>query len=1010
MYDPRGRAQGRITESARLPSPLLVGRAREQKFLLEEMTMAFDGLGRLVVLTGEAGIGKTALANGICEEASARGAFVLSGHCFDLTNAPPYGLWLELFDGYRLASGNPEIPVSFTGGKVTHVSDQALLFAEVSDFVSHLARKSPTLVVLEDLHWADSASIELVRHIARRLRLMPVLMLVTCRVDEPVRQMSLADWLPAIMRESEGQQLNLRSLDAASLRGLVNVRYDLHPSDEDRLVNYLVRHSEGNPFFATELLRGLEEADVLHRFAAEWALASLAGVAVPSLLRQVVESRVARLGETVRRQLETASVIGQEVHIGLWAEVSGLAERELTATIDQAVRAFLLNSESPGTHVRFVHSLTRDALYERVLPPVRRALHRQIADALVATSDPDPDMVAFHLQAAGDLEAWKWLIHAASRAQETYAWLIAADRIQASVDILATLDGFEEKRARHACILASLWRFSDPAKGIEALNAAMPLAERVGNDVLLEELSFFRGLLECYLGEFKSGRQDMTVGTRGLKLLPATNWLQSASIDAMWLKTVMPVTPAIDQTIDDHAETGHRSTDVNYHRLAMIWPAIAPAGHAETTTHAEHGLSLLGPETRSQGPMRSTSAFLRLALGIGAAAQGRPAESIAAFKVAREVFSQLDHHALVAFIFLNEAQDVSLTYRADEPSARRQVVSQAEAALERAGGAFRLGVSASIARLGCLFLDGQWDEADSILQNSADPGISFLRRETDSARALLARARGEPEIAWSQILSLLPEGPATEPGDCIHQHGLFMQRMAAHLSIDEGALESAHHWLDAHDLWLSWSKSVLGRAEGLVVWARLHQASGELSRARLKACDAMEHAESLNQPLVKLAAHRLLGQIDTQERHYSDAETHFQAAIELADGCEAPYERALTLLAHAHLLERQRMREPATSELAVAMQTLKSLGVRSIAGNDWANHALHDQSLSVASLTAREREILHLLSLRLTNPEIADRLFISPRTVQTHVAHVFQKLGVNNRREAAEAAKGLELG
>ena len=267
---------------------------------------------------------------------------------------------------------------------------------------------------------------------------------------------------------------------------------------------------------------------------------------------------------------------------------------------------------------------------------------------------------------------------------------------------------------------------------------------------------------------------------------------------------------------------------------------------------------------RDEERIRAAVAFASHGLGIAQAGLGRPEEARAAFARARADFAELGHHALVAFTLLNELADVALTYDAANPAARRRLAAEAEAALDRTGGALRPGVSPRLAWLGCLVLDGRWQEADRILRDLPAPGNAYLRREITAAHAVLARHRGDPDRAWEEIRGLLPDGPETEPGDLIHQEGLFLQRLAADLCLDAGDVPAARAWLAAHDRWLAWSESVLGRADGQVAWARYHRAAGDTARARAAADDALTLAATPDQPLVSLAAHRLLGEIATR--------------------------------------------------------------------------------------------------------------------------------------------------
>ncbi len=282
-----------------------------------------------------------------------------------------------------------------------------------------------------------------------------------------------------------------------------------------------------------------------------------------------------------------------------------------------------------------------------------------------------------------------------------------------------------------------------------------------------------------------------------------------------------------------------------------------------------------------------------------------------------------------------------------------------------------------------------------------------------NTRAVLARHRGEPDTAWAQIRPLLPQGPATESGDIIHQEGLFLQRLAVDLCLDADDPSAARAWLEAHDRWLAWSGSVLGRADGRVVWARYHRATGDAEGARAAATEALALAASPSQPLVCLTGHRLLGEIETQVERRVEAETHLTIALELAMACEAPFERALTLLAFAQLRlamgdvgETARLLDEVRATCAPLGAAPTLTRVNALAAQ--LSPAPPAQCYP-AGLTPREVEVLRLLPRGLSNAKIAETLFVSPRTVSTHLTNVYGKLGVNGRAEAVAYAMEHDL-
>ncbi|HEY7035276.1 MAG TPA: AAA family ATPase, partial [Thermomicrobiales bacterium] len=897
------RSDGPVDRSgspARLPLPLLVGRAREQALLREELAAAVGGRGRLVLVGGEAGIGKTTLARDLTREAEERGLRVLTGACYDLPNTPPYGPWLDLFEGCRRDPGLPPPPDAFAGGQLARVTDQAALFADVRRFFAALTADRPALVLLEDLHWADPASLDLFRHVGHHLRHWPILFVVTYRIDELTCGRPFAHQLPVLVREADGRRLGLHPLDADALHVLVAGRYGLPSAAEDRLVAYLERHAEGNPFFATELLRSLEEDGLLRWGADGWILAALDRVIVPSLLRQVIDGRVARLGDGTRKPLAIAAVIGQELPLALWAEVAEFEEEALLDVVEQAVGAHLLEADRDGIRVRFVHALTREALYEGILPPRRRIWHRQIAEVLLAGAAPDPDAVAFHLQEAGDPRAWEWLVKAGDRAQRAYAWLTAAERLRAAVALLEGGEGDVEMRCRLLYRLVHLRRFSDPAGALAPLTEFERLAARAGDALLAAQGRYARGLLLCYSDRQRDGLSTMVDGIEALEAIPqdVADVLATIRANAM---AGFTGTHARQTSADELAAGRLRAAGLDWLRFVTFWFGASAGKPRDAAAAGERFLTVLADLSGATEGIRYAASFAHHGLGIAYAALGRPEAAWERWTTARTIFRDLGHHVLVAFTVLNELWDLVYPFGTADPATRRRYAAEAEAALERASGALPPGISPRLAWLSCFVLDGRWAEAFQILQDLPTPGNSYLRREVSGPRATIARHHGEPVLAWAQIRPLFPAGPATEPGDLIHQEGLFLQRLAADLCLDTGDLPNTHAWLTAHDAWLAWSGSVLGRADGQLAWARYHRVAGDAERARSRIADALALAAMPEQPLVRLGAYRLLGEIEIADDRYSEAETQLTTALALADACDVPFERALTLLALAEV-------------------------------------------------------------------------------------------------------------
>ena len=409
--------------------PEIIGRQRERQFLRDLLASAIAGQGGLVLVSGEAGIGKTTLVDELITHARDAGALVLTGGCYDLTTTPPYGPWTEAIRAYRPASGQPAVPSWFGNlDELEKLGSQAAIFEEARQFFASLAEHQPLLIVLEDLHWTDPASVDALRFLARTLRASPILILATYRDDEPLPNEPLQDALPALVRESRAERIELRRWPENDTRALIADSYGLSLDDEDRLTTHTHQLAEGNPLFTIELLRVFEGDATLQRDAGHWMLADLTPAQVPPLVRQVIEQRLRNLSSATRELLEIAAVIGHDVPFDLWHAVSDASHDDIAGAVREASDTQLIDEAPDRTGIRFRHALIREALYESLDFSVRRQRHARIAELLIERVDPDPDSVAYHFKRADDSRTTHWLLLSGWNAERLAAWKHAADR------------------------------------------------------------------------------------------------------------------------------------------------------------------------------------------------------------------------------------------------------------------------------------------------------------------------------------------------------------------------------------------------------------------------------------------------------------------------------------------------------------------------------------------------------------------------------------------------------
>jgi DNA-binding CsgD family transcriptional regulator len=983
------------------PPPPVVGRTAERVLLSEQLAAVRAGHGNVVILGGEAGIGKTTLARDLARQARDAGALVVPAFCHDLMAAPPYGLWVDFAERYRHLPGNadlPRLPAALADRALDRIGTQSALFADVTGFLQAIVASRPLVIALEDVQWADPASLELLRYLAARIAHLPLLMLVTYRVDELTRQNPFYQQLPALVRESEGLRIDLKRLDTAELGALVRAHYDLPDDDRARLVAHLDAWSDGNPFFAMELLRTLEEQDDggLVRDDGGWHLTEIDQLQVPPLVQQVTDARVAHLGDAIREPLEIASVIGHDVPLDLLTAITTTDEDTLFAAIDRAIEGHLCIESADGSHIHFVHALTREALYASIPPRRRRALHRQVAETLEARPETDPDAIAWHYQQALDPRAPAWLVRAGDRAQRAYAWLTATDRFKAAALLLETVPGAEIERARLLYRCGRLQRYANAPDAIDCLRTAIRLAADAGDRVLAADSTYSQGLVQIFADDWDEGLPTMSAGSEALLSLPNEETFISAT-DALWMADALPT---METWAARHPEaTFDRlvALDVNRH-MSLAWFSAEAGNLAEATAIVDrYRQELAAPDV---GPlMIANLGHAEFGAAITRAALGDPAGAHAAFERSRRAYRLIDHHACMVFSLLTELLAVAIPYHADDPVARQRLANEAEREIELARGAFPLDVTSALAQLAPLALSGAWPEARAIAAPVERFGTYVIRRQVTAAIPRIARHTGQPSEAWRHIRWILPDGPAAEPGSAVLLDAIELQQLAADLCLDGGDLAGAERWLQANDRWLAWSGAARGRAGNALAWARWHDASGNPGAAITGADRAVSLASEPRQPLALIEALRLRGELAMKRGDRSRAKEDLTAALDLAAACEVPFERAATLAALAEL-----RRDAELAEEALAIATM--LGAQPLIARI---ERQMDQYGALsrrhpAGLTGREMEVLRLVAAGLTDAEVADRLSISPRTVGQHLRSIYGKLDVRSRTEATRFA------
>jgi DNA-binding CsgD family transcriptional regulator len=990
----------------------LVGRDRELGLLRDALARAQQGRGSLVLVSGEAGIGKTTLVQAIAAEARAAGSLVLIGQAFDLSATPPYGPWLELADRFLEDPDLPALPeVLKRGTGVGDLANQLALFEVVRDFLQSIARVKPLVLVLEDMHWSDRASLDLLRYMARHTADHRITIITTYRDDEITRQHLLFQLLPLLVRETQPTRVALHRLRDDAVRTLVREAYQLSAADESRLASYLRRHAEGNPLFVNELLRTLEEQSILNRSTDGWQLSSLSQVPVPPLLDQVIEGRLSRLPKETRQLLQVAAVIGSEFSLDIWQALSQVDDEMLNGALEQAIEAYLLVESEDGTGACFTHALIRDALHSSLVLPQRRRLHRLAAELMIERNQTDPDVLAYHFQQAGDPRAVEWLIRSGDRAQQGYAWLTAAERFEAAQSALELNRANLPEQGWLLYRAGRLRRFTDPQRALSLLTEAERITEQVHDPVLAAYTRLDLGFLRILTGHIRQGLDEMVAAVPALDALPADHALSNSQV-TRWVADSLP--PEASSSSDAQSpDVPVKPINIRI-GVVVFWLALVGRmadGLELGREYAAQVAEISDPNAGLRGSIGDTYCGLGFALAM----TGSIEDSRDAFRQAVENHQAIGHYRMITADLWHELYSLHLPFHSDSVRERWRRIHDVETAWqmsEHFGAWYSADTPTGATRVPVLYLEGEWDEALQRGQTNTDASpVTGRLRSYQSAFNLavlgrLLRDRGESVRAWSHVKELLPDGPHTDPGDSYYEIATATQRLAIELALDDEDLETGQSWLNAYDRWLEWSGATAGRAEGAQLWARYYETIGDYDSARTLADRALQYASSPRQPLALITARRFLGELDIANKHYADAAEHLRESLLLAEACAANFERARTILALAELDLNTGKRNSAQQRLLQVRQICEPLGATPTLERVAALETKLGTRYSAApyGLTPREIDVLRLIARGMSDKEIADALFISPNTVMRHVSHILEKLDVDSRTAATARA------
>jgi DNA-binding CsgD family transcriptional regulator len=932
-----------------------IGRFRELWELERALAATQAGSGTTVLIAGEAGIGKTRLASELATRARAAGFEVLLGRSIDLVGTElPYQPFVEALR-----------PLGELRQDDRAARSQLQVFEETRALLAERAAGGPMLVVLEDLHWADTATLDLAVYLAHNVDDQPILLVATYRADEPSSVDRIRRLADGVRRSGSAFVLELGPLEVDELSALISACADELPSRA--LTDAIVARSEGNPFFAEELI----------------AAASGDSDELPRGLRDLLLQRVSGLDAQTQSVLRLAAAAGRDVGYPLLVGATTLAERDVRKSLRRAVEHGVLVADQETGSFRFRHALLAEAVYATILPGEREELHAKVAEELARSGAASPAELAPHWAAAGrSAEALGASIDAAREAEAVFALAEAHGQLERA---LALWDAVPDAASLAGLDLAKLYAWAaELADHVGASSRAVELARRAIELVGAED-PHRAALLHVDLGEYlyATGRNDSGLAAveRAVELLPEE-----------------PPSPE------------------RAYSLGTLAGVLMVAGrHAESLPISEEALALARRVGAREAEVRALTV-----LGCDLAYLGRGEEGLHHFRQALELAEEVDDRIGLERVYLNLTDALTML------GLPRESVRLGQAGLDVMR---RFGIDSPLLvanQIEALFAIGNWDEAEALSAaalrgiTSSFPdallifraGVEIGRGEFEPARAHLEaalamlsddRGQGSYDIYLAELA--LWERRWTDADDAVanalsHERarytpllgvllsakGLRAQAELAALARARRDADAVRRWLaqarkritgarrtaeDASAVtpntggWLALAEAEYERARGVArrdSWSRAAAAWDGLDRSPLAAYCRWREAEAL----VAAGATR------------TEAAVPLREAYAVADRIKAkPLLQELELLAQRARLDL---------------------------GFPDADSAEGESLERTLGLTPREAEVLTLVARGYTNREIAETLVISVKTASVHVSHILRKLGARDRREAAAIA------
>jgi ATP/maltotriose-dependent transcriptional regulator MalT len=957
----------------------LVGRADE----LDSLEQVLDELNRgppgAVELIGEPGIGKTRLLRELAARAELRGHLVLSGSASELERDLPFSVFVHSLDEYvagldpnglavldddvqaELAHVFPSLNALADGHEVALQHERYRSHRAVRALLEWLAESKPLVLVLDDLHWADSASMELLGALLRRPPAASVLVALALRPRQMPERLAAA--LEHAHRTAGLIRLELAALSPAEARELLGDAVD----GADASVLY--RESGGNPFYLEQLARSLARAGA----DTPSSESSLTAIGIPPAVAASLSEELALLSKPARLVLEGAAVAGDPFEPELAAAAAATSEASAMDAVDELLELDLVRSTDVPRRFRFRHPLVRRVVYESTAGGWRLGAHERCAAALAARGGSAAAR-AHHVERSareGDLDAVA-LLREAGDAATRLAPASAARWFEAALRLLPDT---APSRERIELLLASGWALS--AAGHFAASHQMlleGLATAPKEPIALRTvLTTACARVEHHLGHYEQAHTRLVTAVEGLPepvSAEGAALLIQLALNEFYRSEYQSMHDWAARAVGAAQAVGDRPLTA----AALAMPALADA------------MTGAGEQAHSH---RAVAAALVDDLSDDELSRRLDAATwLAAAELYLDLYAEADAHATRALAVARATGQGELFLVLNQILGRawyvRGKLVEATELLDGAVEASRLSGNTQ-ALVGNLFNRS----VIAVAAGDLETAVRTARESAEAARDL----DGGFIPAWAAVRlagALLETG---RPGEAAEL--LLGSAGGEELTLIPGG------W----------------RAYGLELLTRCSLALGRQEEAERAAACAAARAAAVQLPLAAVWAGRASAAVALHAGDAGRAAEQALASAVAADSVGAPIEAALARILAGRALAEAGERDRAVAELRHAATELDACGAlryRDEAERELGKlgHRTHRRTrpgktdgAGIETLTARELELAWLVVDRKTNPEIAAQLFLSQKTVETHLRNIFRKIGVSSRVELARAVE-----